>query len=406
MRIVHTADWHLADTLGRLDRTRDLQQRVEQIAEICRIEQADVLLIAGDLFNDRASRSQLRAAVAHLVATFGEFMRDGGTILAITGNHDRDEFCGVLRDAFRLASPTLTRTGELAASGRLHLHTGPTHFRLQDRQGQEVQFVSMPFPTGPRYLRGDKQNYASQDERRRVLSEAVQSQLAAIQQRLDPQLPSVLSAHLTVDGALTSRLFRMTEREDLLFRQNLISGDFDYVALGHIHCAQTVGGHSHVRYAGSIDRLDQGERDDEKSVAVVDIDQRGLVGEPRLIPLPATPMYTIKIEDFAAEFPQFEECYPDAKNALVKYELMYEPGNDNLPEMQTKLTQFFPRWHDRKFTARHISPNPAEDWQGGRHDASPSAVVRDYFEQQVSEDDPHRDALIELVEELLLEEPS
>src|SRR5262249_47177158 len=56
MRILHTADWHLNDKLGWVDRTDDLRIRVEQVADLCRRERADALVIAGDLFYERAGR--------------------------------------------------------------------------------------------------------------------------------------------------------------------------------------------------------------------------------------------------------------------------------------------------------------------------------------------------------------
>ena len=43
MRILHTADWHLADRLGRIDRTDDLRKAVERVADYCRSEKVDVL---------------------------------------------------------------------------------------------------------------------------------------------------------------------------------------------------------------------------------------------------------------------------------------------------------------------------------------------------------------------------
>ena len=44
MRILHTADWHLCDRLGRQDRTDDLRRVVERIAGYCKEERVDVLL--------------------------------------------------------------------------------------------------------------------------------------------------------------------------------------------------------------------------------------------------------------------------------------------------------------------------------------------------------------------------
>jgi hypothetical protein len=54
MRILHTADWHLGDRLGRIDRTEDLRRAVERVADYCKSECIDVLLVAGDLFSELA----------------------------------------------------------------------------------------------------------------------------------------------------------------------------------------------------------------------------------------------------------------------------------------------------------------------------------------------------------------
>ena len=62
MKIIHTADWHLCDRLGRIDRTADLKARVERVAELCEQHAADVLLVAGDLFSEQASLDQMTDA--------------------------------------------------------------------------------------------------------------------------------------------------------------------------------------------------------------------------------------------------------------------------------------------------------------------------------------------------------
>lgn len=402
MRILHTADWHLADRLGHIDRTHDLQRAVERVADICKTEAVDVLLIAGDLFSDLARPAALRDSVEHLVKTFGSFLRDGGTIVAITGNHDRDVFCDTLNQAFRLASPQGVGVGELAPAGRLYLHAGPTVFRLADRSGQQVQFVSLPFPTGDRYLKGERRHYTSLQERHRQLSEAVHQQLAGIQQAyLKPGMPAVLSAHLTVDGALVRRLFRMTENEDMVFQPNRLAADFTYVALGHIHQPQLIGDRSNMRYSGSIERLDQGEREDSKSVTLFEIQNGQLVGEPRELTLDATPFHQLTIENFRTEFPTFQDRFPDAGRALVKYELIYEPGEENLAEMRTALEQFFPRWYSRLHTPRQSQTTGAVWTPDEQTAASPAAVVREYLRRQLAESDPDRGELLQLVEELL-----
>jgi DNA repair protein SbcD/Mre11 len=49
MRILHTADWHLNDRLGRLDRQEDIVARLEEIASYLEEHQVDVMVVAGDL---------------------------------------------------------------------------------------------------------------------------------------------------------------------------------------------------------------------------------------------------------------------------------------------------------------------------------------------------------------------
>src|SRR5262245_38403432 len=139
MKLLHTADWHLGDRLGRIDRTDDLRRAVERVADYCGREKVDVLLVAGDLFSELARPDGLRDAISHLQEVFLGFLRDGGTILTLTGNHDNENFCQTLRHAMSLASPPVGRPGDRAQPGRLYLATEPTLLRLGDRSnGGEV----------------------------------------------------------------------------------------------------------------------------------------------------------------------------------------------------------------------------------------------------------------------------
>ena len=85
MRLLHTADWHLGDRLGRIDRTAEIQRSVERVAQLCTDENVDVLIVAGDIFSEVVRPDGLRDAVRHLRDTFAPYLQRGGTILAITG---------------------------------------------------------------------------------------------------------------------------------------------------------------------------------------------------------------------------------------------------------------------------------------------------------------------------------
>ena len=131
----------------------------------------------------------------------------------------------------------------------------------------------MPYPTPARYLDAQTQRYGSLDEKNRHLVTAFTRRLHDLQAdpAFDPLLPAVLGAHITVRGSEMPTLFRLSEEEDVVFSDDDVPVGFAYVALGHIHKPQTPGGLEHVRYSGSIDRLDLGEGPDHKGIVLVDV---------------------------------------------------------------------------------------------------------------------------------------
>jgi DNA repair protein SbcD/Mre11 len=407
MRILHTADWHLGDRLGRQDRTDDLRRAVERVAGYCTSEKVDVLLVAGDLFSELAPPEGLRDAIRHMQETFAGFLRDGGAILALTGNHDKENFCQTLRHAMTLAAPAGARLGDLVAPGRLYLATGPTWLRLPDRvTGKEVQFVMMPYPTPTRYLTEEAdQRYESLDEKNRCLTRAFTDRLREMRQSpgFDPALPSVLSAHIAMQGSDLATRFRLTADEDVLFEETSLLDQYAYVALGHIHKPQFLGGRTHVRYCGSIERLDLGEQQDQKCVVLFDVGSDGLRGEPSVLPLDATPMYDVVIRSPKAELPTLRERYPDAQTALVRIACTYTAGVDNREETLRELEDIFPRWYDREVTESGALGRPLTVGEAPRG-KSFEDTVRDYLQQELgNHEEILRDAVLARAEMLLRE---
>ena len=241
MKILHTADWHLGDRLGRIDRTDDLRRAVERVAVLCAEHQVDVLLVAGDLFSELSRPDHLRESIEHLQTTFERFLLDGGTILALTGNHDNENFCQTLRLVMTLAAPAFSKPGDLIPAGRLYLATNPTFVRLADRNGGQVQFQLMPYPTPPRYLLDEEsQRFSSVEEKNLQLQAAYTQKTLDLQHdpRFDPQLPTVLAAHVHVTGAVLPNAFRMSEQESIVITDTDLPAAVAYVALGHIHQPQ------------------------------------------------------------------------------------------------------------------------------------------------------------------------
>jgi len=405
MRILHTADWHLGDRLGRVDRTDDLRRAVERVADYCKQERADVLLVAGDLFSELARPDGLRETIRHWQDVFGEFLATGGTILTLTGNHDNENFCQTLVHAMALASPAVGRGGAVVPPGRLYLAADPTVVRLRDPLGGfDVQFVLMPFPTPSHFLRGEQgTKYGSPDEKNALLVAAWADALAAIRAHpsYDPTAPAVLGAHVTVHGStIGPSLFRMTDRQDVVVPGAGLHEQFDYVALGHIHKPQALGA-AHVRYCGSIEKLDLGEQADHKGVVLVEIGPDGRAGDPVVLPLPSTPIYEVVVRTPAEDLPRLRRENPTPTTDLVNLHVTYTAGVDSLEDVLTELDALFPRWYARDWVESG-SLGPSLAARDAPRTKGFGETVRDYLGQElVQHPEADRDAILKLADGLL-----
>ncbi len=405
MRIVHTADWHLGDRLGRVDRTGDLRRAVERVARYCDEESADVLLVAGDLFSELSRADTLRESIEHLQGVFECFLRKSGTVLALTGNHDSENFCRMLRHAMALAAPSSSATtGDLLTPGRFYLASQPTLVRLLDRDARPVQFLLMPYPTASSYLDAPAQTYRDAAERNRAITRAFRNKLKELQEHRAflARVPTILAAHIHVEGARLPRLMPDC-RESIHLRQRDLPGRFAYGALGHVHCPQSLRRWPHFRYSGSIERLDLGEQDDIKSLALVEIGPDGRRGEPVCLPMDATPFHDVHIVHPREELPRLRDRYPDADRALVRYRVSFRAGEDNLEEILRELDRTFPRWYAREWqeassNQQLLSPTTQAQLAEGMRD-----VVLGYLRGQLTAH-PDRDAILGLAGDLLAEE--
>ncbi|HEV3262385.1 MAG TPA: exonuclease SbcCD subunit D [Gemmataceae bacterium] len=407
MKLLHTADWHLGDRLGRIDRTDDLRRSVERVACYCDQENVDVLLVAGDLFSELSRPDSLRESIEHLQQVFEPFLLGGGTIVAVTGNHDNENFCQTLQLVMTLAAPATGKTGDVRPGGRFYLATDPTLLRLIDRAGQEVQFILMPYPTPTRYLQDEEtQRYTSLEEKNRHLQAAFARKLAEFQQhaKFQPGLPTVLAAHVHVQGAKLPTLFRISDQESIVFAESELPTNLAYVALGHIHQPQCLLGLPHVRYCGSIERLDLGEAGDDKGVVLVEIGPEGRRGPPRFLPLEATPIYHVEMHTpLKEELQRLRQLHPDAQRDLVHVEFTYTAGVDNLEEVLRGLEDIFPRWYYRHWTEANAL-GPALTLGPANRGKSFQDTVRDYLKQElVNHPDADRQAVLELAESLMRE---
>jgi exonuclease SbcD len=275
MRIVHTADWHLGHLLHDWPRRHEHRRFLAWLLDRLEEEKADALIVAGDVFETANPPVDAQR-------DFYEFLRDAQarcprlTILVVAGNHDsaaRLEATDPLLDARRVRIVGgVPFAGGLPDADRLVVP-------LPGADGRPAAWcVAVPFlravdlppvagagePGGPDpIVEGARALYAAA--------------VAAARARRSPGQPLVAVGHGYLVGGRVSDL---SERR--VFRGNqsalpaeVFPDDLAYVALGHLHLAQTVGGREHVRYAGSPIPLAFDERAYPHQVCVADLDGPG-----------------------------------------------------------------------------------------------------------------------------------
>ncbi len=114
-------------------------------------------------------------------------------------------------------------------------------------------------------------------------------------ERLDPDVPTILAAHASVQGAVYgSERSVMLGREVVLPPSLVKNPAFDYVALGHIHKHQALCDAPPVVYAGSLERIDFGEEREDKGFVVAEVERGRAAWE--FVKVDARPFVTIEVK--------------------------------------------------------------------------------------------------------------
>jgi exonuclease SbcD len=177
----------------------------------------------------------------------------------------------------------------------------PDLVTLETRKGP-LQIAALPHLPRSFLMAREQTMPRSLQESERLLERVIDEVLEALASEVDPAVPALLTAHLSVDVATLG-----SERDLMLGKgltvplSALARKPYDYVAMGHIHKHQVLGDSPACVYPGSLDRIDFGEADDEKGFYVVDV-ARGRVAMKR-VPITVRHFKTIRTDLTQAEDP-------------------------------------------------------------------------------------------------------
>ncbi|MEX0939918.1 MAG: exonuclease subunit SbcD [Candidatus Babeliales bacterium] len=270
---IHTADVHYGmENYGKIDpqtgihsRLLDFDKAFNYCIDVAIERQVDLFLFAGDAYKTtNPSPTQQRLLLKSLL----RLHKAGIPIVIAVGNHDNPLSFG--------KSNTLDMYGDLPLDG-FHVIAKPTSFTLKTKNGP-IQIVGIPWPTRNTVSLSDTHKFKSSFELTEYISGRVHSIINHFAQQLDPEIPAVLMGHLTV----TSGIFSGSEKraiygnDPVFLPSQLAIQPFDYVALGHLHRYQNLNenGYPPLVYSGSIERIDFGERKEDKGFCLVSIHEK------------------------------------------------------------------------------------------------------------------------------------
>ncbi len=273
MRLLHTSDWHLGQSLHQYDRTFEHERFLEWLIDTLVSESVDVLLIAGDVF-DNSNPSAVAQSLLYRFLTEAHRQVPHLNIVMTAGNHDSPG---------RLEAPSpflsmfdahvvgqVNRAEEGVSLDRLVLP-------LKGRDGCIGAWcIAMPFlrPSDVPRIEDAADPYAAGIEA--LYRQAIEH----AQAKRQPGQALIALGHCHLTGGKASE---DSERRIVIGGAEALSAEiFDdsitYAALGHLHLPQQIGGNPTRRYSGSPLPMSFSEIDYPHQVVLVELDGEKVIG--------------------------------------------------------------------------------------------------------------------------------
>jgi exonuclease SbcD len=272
LTILHFADAHIdMANYGRHDpqsglplRVLDFLKSLDTIVDTAISERVDLVLFAGDAYKDRSPAPTFQREWGRRVMRLS---RAGIPALLLVGNHD--------------LSPALGRANAIEEFTTLEVpHVRvidrPSFLRPDDLFGLPLQVMALPWINRSGLMAHYNLSGVQPAELYEGLAERVNQLIELWFEGVDPALPTVLTAHASVQGARYGGERSVMLGQDLVLPPSLLCDSrLDYVALGHIHKPQDLNENAHppVIYPGSIERVDFGEVADDKFFVIARVEK-------------------------------------------------------------------------------------------------------------------------------------
>ncbi|MBR6450114.1 MAG: exonuclease subunit SbcD [Fibrobacter sp.] len=329
MKFIHTADWHLGNTMHDIDRTRETEAFLEWLETEIATVGAEALVIAGDVFDvvnpSNIAKTQYYRFLASLLKT------NCSNVVVVGGNHDS----GSLLDAPAeiLGALNINVVGSINNRSIDDLVV-----ELKDGDGQAIGLCcAVPFMRNMELEQfykssiGDENGTNDEDLLKRLYAEVYRR---AVEIRGDRDIPIIATGHLfacNLSGRDSEGSDLPAENRDGNILENSVEdgvrevvgtlgnvdvstfpGELDYVALGHIHYASMVAKNPKVRYSGSPFVMGFDEANCKRYVLAVEV---GANATPAVAKIEVPK--AVRFEQFKGDLETLKKCLRNLEKELL-----------------------------------------------------------------------------------------
>nr|MBF0221667.1 exonuclease SbcCD subunit D C-terminal domain-containing protein [Desulfobulbaceae bacterium] len=309
MRILHTSDWHLGQNFYTKDRKKEHEKFLNWLLHCLTANQVDALIVAGDIFDTAAPPNYALEQYYRFIK--GLAKTPCRQTVIVGGNHDSASNLQAPKDLLKLFNVHIV--GSISKQSSVE-----DILVLDNDKGEPVGVVcAVPF------LRERDIRSAVPGETYADKSLAYQNGIASYYCNMLTEalkicaglggavrLPIIATGHLFTAGSELSDGVRDIAVGSLDgISTSVFPAGYDYVALGHLHKPQRVGGHDTIRYSGSPLPLSFGEARLAKQVVIVDF----VAGKPAEIRTVEVPGFQA-IESVKGDWPVIENYFDSIRN--------------------------------------------------------------------------------------------
>lgn len=370
MKIFHIADLHLGKRVNEFDMIDSQIDMLDKIIDAVIQEKPNAIILAGDIYD----RSVPSSDAVKVFDTFLNNLKNLNTkVYIIAGNHDSKErlsfASGILKDAnYFIAS-----------------HIEDSVFKDSIDENTDIYMIPFLRPTDVRYaLDSDVSSY-----------EAAFAEVMDLID-IDESKFNIMVSHQFITSSGQEPEKSDSEIVNVGGLDNIdakVFDEFDYVALGHIHRPQSIG-RKEIRYAGSILKYSLSEVNHNKSITVLDIENKNL----ELSTLPLIPK-----QDMVHIKGYFEEILQDTNYSTEDYTYITLLDEDEIVDALVRLRQKFPYLLSIKFENKRLSFDNTEILSyESLNEMSPVNLFNDFYSRQNNQElsDSQKEFVTEIMEEL------